>query len=37
MAIRVLIVGDIRLYREGLERVLREMELITVVGTASGR
>lgn len=37
MAIRVLIVGDIRLYREGLERVLRKAELITVVGTASGR
>ncbi len=37
MAIRVLIVGDIRLYREGLERVLRKAGRITVVATASGR
>lgn len=37
MPIRVLIVGDIRLYREGLERALRKVERITVVGTASGR
>jgi DNA-binding NarL/FixJ family response regulator len=37
MTIRVLIVGDIRLYREGLERVLRRVEHITIVGTASDR
>ncbi|MFQ5757298.1 MAG: LuxR C-terminal-related transcriptional regulator [Acidiferrobacterales bacterium] len=37
MTIRVLIVGDIRLYREGLERVLRKVERIVVVGTTSGR
>ena len=35
MAIRVLIVGDIRLYREGLEHVLSGSERVTLVGTAS--
>lgn len=33
--IRVLIVGDVRLYREGIERALRDYASIDVVGTAS--
>lgn len=37
MAIRVLIVGDIRLYREGLERALGDVGQLDVVGTASCR
>ncbi len=37
MDTRVLIVGGIRLYREGLEHILTEVEQIALVGTASCR
>src|SRR5262245_3843798 len=35
MAIRVMMASEIRLYREGLQRVLQEAEEITLVGIAS--
>ncbi len=35
MEIRVLIAGDVRVYREGLDRILSDVEWITLAGTAS--